>query len=113
MKVLINYLEENIGDSLKLYVINLFKICWNFCILRKEDYFFWVKYDDYKVSYNGLRELMWYKCCEIKVYIKKDWLELLNIVFVFVVEEIKDFIDNYCNKIGKNDRSREEEDIFI
>lgn len=67
----------------------------------------------YEVSYNGLRELMWYNCCEIKVYIKFDWLELLNIVFVFVVEEIKDFIDNYCNKIGKNDRSREGEDLFI
>lgn len=113
-KALINYLEENTGDSLKLYVTNLFKIRRNSCTLREEGHLPWVKYDDHKASYNGLRELMRHKRCEIKAYTKKDWLELLKVVPVSVPDETKQLIDEYyCTKIGNNDRSREEEDTLI
>lgn len=110
-RALINYLEENQGDSLKLYVTNLFNIRRNSC--RKEQHYGYVTERGHEASYNGLRELMRHNRCEIKAYTKPDWLELLNIVPVSVAEETKDLIDNYRNKIGKNDRSREGEDLLI
>lgn len=52
---------------------------------------------------------MYYECCEIRVFIKKDWEDLFGIVNVLQVVSDQ-FFGRYGIIIVGNDRSREEED---
>lgn len=95
---------------MRLYVINLYNICWEFC--KSEWYYVGVFFEDYEVNYRGLRKFMWYDCCEIKEFSKDVWNELFN--FVIVLDKCKKkFLWEYGNKIDCNDRSREDEDRCI
>lgn len=80
MDKLIRFLDRYWGVNLILYVISLYKICCEIC--RNECYYNGVGDRDYMINYVGLKKIMGYECCEIKVFIKKDWKDLFGFVNV-------------------------------
>lgn len=107
---LINFLEENKGVSLKLFVTSLYNIRRESC--RREDHYALVSESKHKANYNGLRNLMNHDRCEINAYTKDDWKKLLDLVTVS--KEVKEkLLRDYGEKKEINDRSREVEDTRI
>lgn len=107
---LINFLEENKGVSLKLFVTSLYNIRRESC--RSEDHYALVSESKHNANYNGLRNLMNHDRCEINAYTKDDWKKLLDLVTVS--KEVKEkLLRDYGEKKEINDRSREVEDTRI
>lgn len=80
MDKLIKFLDRYWGVKLNLYVISLYNICCEIC--RNEGYYNRVDDRVYRINYVGLKNFMYYECCEIRVFIKKDWEDLFGIVYV-------------------------------
>lgn len=56
MGELINMLDNNVNVYLRLYVVSLYNICWEF--YKYEYYNRCINDEKYKVNYKGLRKFM-------------------------------------------------------
>lgn len=90
VKVLENFLNKNKNVKFIFYVINMYYIKWNFCFkVRYFEYLNSILKKSYKVNFEGLRDFLRYKWCNIKVFNMGVWKELLNIVDVLLKLKMK------------------------
>lgn len=92
VKLLKEFLEENVNILLILYVIYFFNIRRKFCELRRdvgkfERYIYDIECEVYEVYFGRLRDLMSLggNCCWIELFIKEVW-EVLFVVMDMLEE---------------------------
>lgn len=120
------YLEENKGIRLTLYVTHLYNIRRKSCKLRadakeNESHMNFIKEDEHKANYQGLRDLMSLggNRCKIEAFTEDVWKELYKVMGL-TKDDVQQRMKKYNTKITdplnikkNHDRSRKIEDINI
>lgn len=118
-KKLRDFLEKYQNVELILYVTHLYKMFRASCAEHKHK-----KDDDFYANTCGLWNLMQHKRCSVNSYDESVWGNLLKNEHLKFSEDVKnrllreydekrDYVDKNNTTIGKNDRTRREEDNLI